>query len=57
MSTQCSSELAPIRCPLEGRGTVAKSVVGCRSTRKRTVARSIGGVSTRFVEDRGQLDR
>ena len=53
----------PFWCPWggggtrEAGGTVAESLVGRRSTRKRTVARSIGRVSTRFGEDGGQLHR
>ena len=53
---------APIWCPAgeggtrEAGGHVAVSLVGRRSTRNRTVARSIGGVSTRFGEGGGQLD-
>ena len=53
---------APIWCPSggggtgEADGTVAESLVGRSSTRKRTVARSIGRVSTRFGEGGGKLD-
>ena len=49
-------------CPSVGReareagGTAAESLIGRRSTRKRTMARSIGRVSTRFGEGGGQLD-
>ena len=54
---------APIWCSSGGNGTreaggtVGESLVGCRSTRKRTVAHSIGRVRTRFGEGGGQLDR
>ena len=37
--------------------SVAESLVGRRSTRERTVSRSIGRVSTRFGKGGGQLDR
>ena len=41
----------------EAGGTVAESLVGRNTTRKRTVAHAIGRGSTRFGEDKGQLDR
>ena len=55
---------APTSCPSGGGGTreaggtvVAESLIGSRSTRKRTVTRSIGRVTARFGEGGGQLDR
>ena len=54
---------APTSCPSggggtpEAGGTVAEGLIGSRSTRKRTVTRSIGRVSARFGEGGGQLDR
>ena len=54
---------APILCPSgggfnrEAGGTLVESLVGGSSTRKRTVARSIGRVSNRFGEGGGRLDR
>ena len=41
----------------EAGGTVTESLVGSSSMRKRTVARAIGRVSTRFGEGGEQLDR
>ena len=54
---------APIWCPpgggrfREAGHCAAESLAGRSSTRKRTVARSIGRVSTIFCKDGGQLDR
>ena len=55
---------APIWSPSRGGGTQetgstddVESMAGNRSMRKRTVARPIGRVSTRFGEGREQLDR
>ena len=59
VSTQCAfSELqsGALREEVE-LSTVVESIVGCRNTRKRTVAGSIGRVNTRFGEGGGQLDR
>ena len=41
----------------EREDTVAESLVDSSNTRKRTVARAIGRVSTIFGEDGGQPDR
>ena len=41
----------------EAGGTAAESLVGSSSTRKGTMARATGRVSTRFSESGGQLDR
>ena len=54
---------APNWCPSGGGGTqeagsnVAESLVGHRSMRKCTVARSVRRVSTKFGESGEQLDR
>ena len=41
----------------EAESTIAESLVGHRSMRKRSVAHSIGRVSTRYGEGEEQLDR
>ena len=52
---QFSALLEEMTC--EADDTVAESLVGCRGMRKRSLARSIGSISTKFGEDGGQFDR
>ena len=50
-------QVRPFRAPIWGHSGGGDTQVGCSSTRKRTVVRSIRWVSTRFGEGGGQLDR